>query len=438
MFFRKIANYWNAVLNTGIHPGLSFVETRRTKLLNIVAIPGVIFTLYFCVLNLIQHRPMLALMGLIHAFADFLILYLNKRRRYLEARAVLIAFSLLLYGISGFFFRNGVEFYLILILVLTYLIYDNKWLLGFLSALIISVIAFVYYAPVIWDLKPLVPSGRILVNLVIALGVVVAALIYFKSVHAEYQQQTEDQRKTLDVLNRDKVKLFSIIAHDIRSPLATLEGLLLMFSNNHYSQEEMKSAAVELHLKVSQLGETLNNLLRWTAGQMKGLHTEPADVLLAPLVNDALSTFEPNIRQKALKLDMSVADDMEVYVDSNQLMIVLRNLISNAIKFSHQEGKITIGASMEDENVCLSVSDQGVGMDRERQETLFSFGYKPSYGTAGERGSGIGLVLCAEFIRQNNGEINVESAPGKGTTFRVTLPVGEEKTLEEREEELWV
>ncbi|MBC9912935.1 sensor histidine kinase [Chitinophaga varians] len=437
MIFRKIAHYWNAVVNTGIHPGLSFIETRRTKLMNIVAIPGVVLTLYFCVLNLVQHRPLLALVNFIHTLADVLILYLNKKRRYLEARAAVLVFALLLYGISGFFFRNGVEFYLILILVLIYLIYDNKWLLGFLSVLIISVIAVVYYAPVIWDLKPLVPSGRVLANLVIALGMVVIALIYFKSVHTEYQEQTEDQRKALDMLNRDKVKLFSIIAHDIRSPLATLEGLLRMFSNNHYSEADMKSAAVELHLKVSQLGETLNNLLRWTAGQMKGLHTEPSDVLLAPLVKDALSTFEPNIRQKGLKLDLSVDDHTPVYVDTNQLMIVLRNLISNAIKFSHQEGTITISASSGDKNVCLSVSDQGVGMDRERQETLFSFGYKPSYGTAGERGSGIGLVLCAEFIRQNNGEIDVESAPGKGTTFRLTLPAGEVKTPEEIEEEWW-
>ncbi|WP_343744926.1 HAMP domain-containing sensor histidine kinase [Chitinophaga sp.] len=437
MIFRKIANCWNAVVNIGIHPGLSFIETRRTKLLNTVAIPGVILTLYFCVLNLVQHRPALALVNIVHTLGDLLILYLNKKQRYLQARGVVIVLSLTLYGISGLLFRNGAEFYLILILVLTYLIYDNKWLLGFLSVLIISVIAFVYYAPVMWDLKPLVPSGRILANLVIALGVAVIALIYFKSVHAEYQEQTEEQRKVLDLLNRDKVKLFSIIAHDIRSPLATLEGLLLMFSNNHYSEAEMKSAAKELHLKVSQLGETLNNLLRWTAGQMKGLHTEPVDVLLAPLVNDALSTFEPNIRQKGLKLDMSVDDRTPVYVDTNQLMIVLRNLISNAIKFSHQDGTITISTATDNKNVCLAVTDEGMGMDLERQETLFSFGYKPGYGTAGERGSGIGLVLCAEFIRQNNGEISVESTPGKGTTFRLTLPAGHEKTPEEIEEEWW-
>nr|WP_295866843.1 HAMP domain-containing sensor histidine kinase [uncultured Chitinophaga sp.] len=435
MFFRKIANFWNAVVNIGIHPGLSFIETRRTKLLNTVAIPGVVLTLYFCVLNLIQHRPALAVVNLIHTFGDLLILYLNKKQRYLQARAAVIVFSLLLYGISGFFFRNGVEFYLILILVLIYLIYDNKWLLGFLSVLIISVIAFVYYAPVFWYLEPLVPSGRILVNLVIALSVVVIALIYFKSVHAEYQQETEDQRKALDVLNRDKVKLFSIIAHDIRSPLATLEGLLLMFSNNHYSEKDMKSAAVELHLKVSQLGETLNNLLRWTAGQMKGLHTVPAMLPLAPLVSDALSTFEPNVRQKEIRLDLSIADDVQVYADVNQLMIVLRNLISNAVKFSHHGGKITIHTSEEDKNICLHVNDHGVGMDRERQSTLFSFGYKPSYGTAGERGSGIGLVLCAEFIRQNNGDITVESEPGKGTTFRLTLPRSGDGAPEETEED---
>jgi signal transduction histidine kinase len=188
---------------------------------------------------------------------------------------------------------------------------------------------------------------------------------------------------------------------------------------------------------VSQLGETLNNLLRWTAGQMKGLHTEPAEVLLAPLVNDALRTFEPNIRQKELQLDLSIAPDTQVYADTNQLMIVLRNLVSNAVKFSHQQGKISIRAFTDEKNVCLHVKDHGVGMDSGRQATLFSFGYKPSYGTAGERGSGIGLVLCAEFIRQNNGEIAVESEPGKGTTFRLTLPVSGEKVPEEEMEEEW-
>ncbi|MBC9929854.1 sensor histidine kinase [Chitinophaga qingshengii] len=421
MFFRKIANYWNAIVNTGIHPGLSFIETRRTRLLNIVCIPGVILTLYFCILNLAQHRPWLALVNFIHTSCDVLVLYLNKKQRYLQARAAVIIMSLLLYGISGFFFRNGVEFYLILILVLIYLIYDNKWLLGILSVLIISVIAFVYYAPVIWDLAPMVPSGRILANLVIALGMVVIALIYFKSVHTEFQQQTEDQRKSLDVLNQDKMKLLSVIAHDIRSPLATLEGLLLMFNNGHYSETEMKAAGVELHLKVSQLGETLSNLLRWTAGQMKGIHSEPEDVSLALLIKDALNTYEPRIYQKALKLDIQVDDHLLVYADPHQLGIVIRNLVSNAIKFSYREGLITIRAAIEDEKILLDIIDQGVGISAEKRETLFSFNGQPAYGTAGERGSGIGLVLCAEFVRLNNGEIEVESEPGKGATFRLVF-----------------
>ncbi|WP_161964042.1 sensor histidine kinase [Chitinophaga flava] len=431
MIFRKIATHWSAVIHTGIYQGMPFIEARRTKLLNIVVLPGMLLAFCFGVLNLYQGRPSLSAVNFVHTLGYLLILYLNKEQRYLSARVIVMLFSLTLYGFSGFYFQNGAAFYLIPILVMAFLIYDNKWLLGCLSVLIIAVIALAYYAPVLWHQKQLVPSGRILANLLISLGIVVVALIYFKSVHVEYQQQTEAQRKTLDILNRDKVKLFSIIAHDIRSPLATLESLLGMFSNGQYEYKEMKDAAAELHLKVTQVGETLNNLLRWTASQMKGIHTEPVNVPLVQLIRGTLLTFEPNIRHKALQMEIKVCGNLQVYADSNQLVIILRNLISNAIKFSHREGLITIRAGWKNKQVHLSVADNGIGMTKERLETLFSFTGQPAYGTDGERGSGIGLMLCSEFAKQNDGEISVESMPGKGTTFRLLLPGRQEKSVEE-------
>jgi two-component system sensor histidine kinase/response regulator len=421
-FINTISVYWNRIVNIGVFPGMPFIEVRRTKLLNLMSLPGVPFTFYFMILNITQGRYILALINLLIMCGSLGVLYFNKRQHYLSARLWLILYNFSLYTLSGLFFHNGCEFFLLNILFLVFLIYDDKWLLAGLCIMVVTGFMVVHFLPVSWSVADPVPSSRIAVNVFIALVFMIIALVYFKSIHEDYQEKTESQRLTLDGLNRDKEKLFSIIAHDIRSPLATLEVLLDMFTKGEYPEAEMKIAALTLNERVKQVGGTLDNLLQWSAAQMKGIATTPVSFALSPLVVEILQLFESNIQEKKLEVNIDLPQELMTYADKDQVVVIVRNLLGNAIKFSHSGGSITLAGSESEDNILFRVADKGVGIAPDKIASLFTFKGMPAYGTAGERGAGLGLMLCNEFAMQNGGAIEVESEIAKGSIFTLILP----------------
>lgn len=421
---KTVTNYFSQILNIGVHPGMPFIEARRTKLLNLLAIPWAPMMLVFALVNMLQGRYPLSVINILNAAGSLTVLFLHKRQLYLSARLLLIVYSSILYTLSGFFYHNGTEYFLLNILIITILVYDNKWIVISLSTLIIAFIVLILFPPFQWEPETPVPDRRIYSNVICALIFIIIALTYFKQVHADYQQEKENQRQALAAMNRDKEKLFSIIAHDIRGPLATLELLLDMFQKGEYGETDMREAAIELHKKVGQLGGTLDNLLRWSAGQMKGIRAQPENFHLAPLTAEVLQFFESGIEEKRVTIDIKLADSIAVYADKDQVAVILRNLLSNAIKFSHPGGKIYFSVNSAGGMIHIQVSDEGIGIPPEKLNQLFSFQARPGVGTGGERGSGLGLMLCHEFAVQNGGNMQVKSHNGSGSTFVVQLPEG--------------
>lgn len=421
---KTITNNFSRIINIGIHPGMPFIEARRTKLLNLLALPWIPMMLMFAVVNMLQGRYPLSVINVLNAAGSLTVLFLHKRQLYLSARLLLIVYSIILYTLSGFFYHNGTEFFLMNILIITILVYDNKWIVISLSMLIIVCMIVVLFPPYHWEPNVPVPERRLWGNVVCALTFIILALTYYKQVHADYQQEKENQRQALAAMNRDKEKLFSIIAHDIRGPLATLELLLDMFQKGEYGETDMREAAIELHKKVGQLGGTLDNLLRWSAGQMKGIRAQPENFNLAPLTAEVLQFFESGIEEKRIEIEIRLAESIAVYADKDQVAVILRNLLSNAIKFSHPGGKIYFSVNSAGGMIHIQVTDEGVGIPPEKMNQLFSFQARPGYGTSGERGSGLGLMLCHEFAIQNGGHLQVKSNNGSGSTFVVQLPEG--------------
>ncbi|MGF6849054.1 signal transduction histidine kinase [Chitinophaga sp. W3I9] len=280
------------------------------------------------------------------------------------------------------------------------------------------------YAAVVWYLAPPVPVERVWWNVAVALLFVVVALSFFKYIQADYQQEIEQQRQALVSMNKDKEKLFSIVAHDIRSPLATLESLLDMFRKGQYPREDMEEAADVLHKKVSQLGVTLDNVLRWSTRSMKGIQTRPRHFLLAPVVTEVLHFFELIIQQKQITVELQIPVTTALYADRDQVSVILRNLFSNALKFSYTGGQIEVMAVIA-EDVVITITDHGVGMSPQQLSTLFTSHQHPKYGTDGERGTGLGLLLCGEFAAQNGGTIKVASLPESGTSFTLHFAKGD-------------
>ncbi len=422
--YRSAEYHWNNIVNVGVHPAMPYIESRRTKLLNLLSLPCIPFMFLYCVLNMVQGRHVLAALNAATTCISVLVLIFHKYRMYLSARLVLICTSIFIYTFTGVYFHNGSEYFLLNILFIVILIYDNKWIVGSVSLLVITAFMLIVFMPRSWYLAPPVPAERIWANVAVSLIFIVVALSFFKHIQSDYQREIEQQHQALVSMNKDKEKLFSIVAHDIRSPLATLESLLDMFRRGQYPRNDMEEAADMLYKKVSQLGVTLDNMLRWSTRSMKGIQTRPRHFLLAPVVTEVLLFFEGIIQQKQIRVDLQIPVTAALYADRDQVSVILRNLFSNALKFSYPGGNIELIAEITDE-IVITVTDYGVGMSAQQLSTLFTSHQHPGYGTGGERGTGLGLLLCREFTEQNDGVIKVKSHPESGTSFTLHFVKGD-------------
>jgi signal transduction histidine kinase len=238
----------------------------------------------------------------------------------------------------------------------------------------------------------------------------------------------EKREMELNESNETKTKLFSIIGHDLRGPIAALNGLLTMFKEGEISQTDFLAFMPKLRDDVEHISFTLNNLLSWGYTQMNGSYTKASMVPLDAIVTENIKLLSEIAENKSIRMVSKLSENTLSWADSNQIDIVVRNLISNALKFTPENGMVTIEAFEKNKHWEVLIRDTGVGMEKSIVEKLFvkNSGFT-TYGTNNEKGTGLGLSLCKEMVEKNNGEIWVESIPRKGTTFYFTLPKSEKK-----------
>ena len=240
----------------------------------------------------------------------------------------------------------------------------------------------------------------------------------------EAKHEILEKRKTeLQVENETKVKLFSIIGHDLRGPVGALKELLQIFKDGEITMSELASYMPKLRSDVDHIFFTLNNLVSWGYSQLNGSTTRPTSVLLEGIAAENIKLLNEVAENKSIKIVSEIPANTQVWSDPNQVDIVLRNLISNALKFTPENGMVTLSAEEKSEYWIISIRDTGVGMDRLTLQKIFKDDNTHStYGTANEKGTGLGLALCKEMITKNGGEIWVDSLLRKGSTFYFTLP----------------
>ncbi len=247
-----------------------------------------------------------------------------------------------------------------------------------------------------------------------------------KKLNKKLQNQKSDlliREKQLNEINLTKDKLFSIIGHDLRGPIGALQELLRMLKVGEIQQSEFMDFIPKLRDDVDHISFTLNNLLSWGQTQMKGAVTKPSAFGLEELVTDNINLLSEIAETKSIKMINRISDNTIIWSDVNQIDIVIRNLISNALKFTPEHGMVTIEAQEGNDHWEISVRDSGIGMDFVTQDKLFHANSNyTTYGTNNEKGTGLGLSLCKEMVEKNNGKIWVESALKHGTCFYFTLP----------------
>ncbi|EKD69608.1 MAG: response regulator receiver sensor signal transduction histidine kinase [uncultured bacterium] len=238
------------------------------------------------------------------------------------------------------------------------------------------------------------------------------------------KRQLENTNKALIRLNATKDRLFSIIGHDLRGSVGGIDSLLqFLLDTNDMGADEMRRYIKEMKSYASFAGDLLENLLNWALTQENRLEFNRRSLSLSAIVRQCSQTLGLAAHAKNITVKDSVDEGITIYADGDMIMTVIRNLLSNAIKFTHPGGSVSISASEIEDCVKISVADTGVGIAAEKLKTIFNTGKDNSTGgTAGEKGTGLGLFLCRELIEKHHGEISAESEEGKGSVFIFTLP----------------
>lgn len=246
----------------------------------------------------------------------------------------------------------------------------------------------------------------------------------------EVKLRTEEIRKQnekLGELNRIKDKLFSVVSHDIKAPLTSLKLSLALTKIGNISPEEFKTLSNEIENHLEKTTDFLQNLLQWAKFQLRGESVRPVRLDLCSLINESLLLLESDLRQKVITVKKEIYPETFVFADPVMIQSVIRNLLTNALKFTPLCGMIVIKEKVSDSEIVISVTDTGDGIPESRQDKIFTLESLTTPGTQQESGTGLGLVLCKEFVEKNKGRIWFETEEGKGTTFYFALPVFKEK-----------
>jgi len=273
--------------------------------------------------------------------------------------------------------------------------------------------------------------------IVIAMIVIIVLALFLLLIHRNQKLQkkfnTQLQEKQVILVKREselqeanetKDKLFSVIAHDLRGPINSFHTLIKLYVDKGLSTVEIESVLPKALQNINGILDMLNNLLVWAKTQMNGSTIKPKNLNVGTLVNENIELLTPIAEKKFITLTSNLPTDIISFSDRDHLDIVLRNLLSNGIKFTKLNGKVVVNSKMLGHKYVIMVTDTGVGMSNEAQAKIFNINStKSTYGTNMEKGTGLGLSLSKEMIESNGGEIWVESKIGHGTTIFFTIPL---------------
>lgn len=237
------------------------------------------------------------------------------------------------------------------------------------------------------------------------------------------------QKKELEELNNLKTKFFSVISHDLRGPLLSLKGILNLMDDNLLEKEELDEITNKLKMQLSVNTNLLDNLLIWSKSQMQGEKLKKINFDIHKVIEENLKLYEANIYTKNIKINIQSPGPFEIYADREMVNVIVRNIIGNAIKFTPTSGEISIHYKiLENEKFRIGIRNSGVPISKIEIEEIMKQNFYSTQALNHEKGTGLGLILCHEFIKKNNGTFELESSNKKGNTFFFTLPMFKEKS----------
>jgi signal transduction histidine kinase len=251
---------------------------------------------------------------------------------------------------------------------------------------------------------------------------------------ASLNKKLQSSEMELRELNASKDKFFSIIAHDLRNPFQALIGMTNMLRTGYelFTEEELLEQIGVIESAAENTLQLIENLLQWARAQTGRIQFEPQEFELVVVAGENVYLIDEAAKQKNITVKNDVPDGLVTFADRNMVTTIIRNLITNAVKFTHKGGCITVSAAEKDGLIEVSVEDNGIGMEEDIKNGLFRIDkHQTTKGTENEKGTGLGLILCKEFVEKHGGNIWVESTKGKGSKFFFSLPVNNQAASNE-------
>lgn len=258
-------------------------------------------------------------------------------------------------------------------------------------------------------------------------GIIVSffSLFYLKEAYNKEKKTAEQKTIELERLNDEKLKLFSIISHDLQAPLSSLHSYIRLIASERLTPDERKQVERGLANALHGSQEMLSNMLVWSQSQLRGFRLDLVRYNIHQVLRPVIDIQQIYANQKGITLEADIDDALHALIDRDMLQLIIRNLVANAIKFTLPGGQIRIVATQSETHCQIVVEDNGIGISLEQQADLFSVRTRSTYGTNNERGIGLGLFLCHEYARAQRGTITFDSEQGKGTRFCLLLPLAD-------------
>lgn len=409
----------------------------------------------FLAVNLAQGYSQLAFVNFTSTVLGLVCLFLVSRKFLRVAALLLILGGCIIFFFSGLIFHNGMEYTLLLGMLGAVFMFEShgmRLLLAVVNGagfLLVKILHFDSHA------SEQFPLARYAINLLVFLLCYCLILEIFRSVNRNYQRAIEQKnadlaqnRQQLDkehvelmartselqVANQTKEKLFSIVAHDLRGPIGNLKSSLELLHSQDLAPEDFQDMVADLKTGVDVAYECLDTLLLWAAKQLRAINPIFTDVSLDASARECVVLLADIAAQKSIVVRNTIPAEAHVWADETQVSSIFRNLISNALKYTPVRGSVELSAVKENDFWRVTVSDTGVGMTQERASHLFESDHVNSTaGTENERGFGLGLQICKEFVQSNRGSLTVESQEGHGSSFHFTLPSVTLRKLQDNE-----
>lgn len=429
LVFRKIGLRY--LLNLGVNHQLDLQTSVRVQLANLIAILGILSNIQYSILFVVAGAPNVWIMNCIHLSVICIfsyILYLNFKERYSLARIFLIfTISIPLVFVSFISFGNsgGFYYYFLVFALAPFVLFsyeDKFWiLLVFLTNNLFYIWFEFFGTPGKFQEGTLLYDPKI--QELFRVNSVASCLFFVALIMFYFLRNTNRIQQEMIRTNEHKDRIFSILAHDLKGPMGTMNSYLGFLNETLPDREELLIALKELKKSTNQSYLVLENLLDWVRNESKKIPTHLEFINLCAVTQNAKDILELQATDKGIQWQIQLSDPLMVYCDERMISTVIRNLFSNAIKFSHPKGTVTITSVTGPKFVDLSIVDMGIGMSMDQIRQIGEGKPFPTaFGTQGEKGTGLGLLVCTEMLRNQGCTMNVTSSTNHGTKITIRIP----------------